>query len=128
MTTAPQRFEDITFIQRTGLKLYARRYRARHSSPAIRDASPSVPFLCLPGLTRNSRDFHEIALDLSSGDRARDVYTLDSRGRGLSDYDNDWRNYTVPCEMQDALDFHDRAQPRRRGHSRHLARRTRSPW
>ena len=104
MTTAPQRFEDITFIQRTGLKLYARRYRARHASPQSA-RKPLRPVLCLPGLTRNSRDFHEIALDLSSGDRARDVYTLDSRGRGLSDYDKDWRNYTVPCEMQDALDF-----------------------
>lgn len=104
MTAAPQRFEEISFIQRSGLKLYARRYPARHSSPQSARACVR-PVLCLPGLTRNSRDFHEIALDLSSGDRARDVYTLDSRGRGLSDYDSDWRNYTVPCEMQDALDF-----------------------
>ena len=105
MTTAtPQRFEDIPFVQRNGLKLYARHYRARHASPtAARDRVR--PLLCLAGLTRNSRDFHEIALNVSSGNRARDVFTLDSRGRGLSDYDPDWRNYTVPCEMQDALDF-----------------------
>jgi pimeloyl-ACP methyl ester carboxylesterase len=103
-TPAPQRFEDSPFIQRTGLKLYARHYRARHTSPEA--ARKWVrPLLCLPGLTRNSRDFHEIALDLSHGPRARDVYTLDSRGRGLSDYDPDWRNYTVPCEMHDAVDF-----------------------
>lgn len=103
-TSAPQRFEEIPFIQRNGLKLYARRYPARHASP---DAARHRlrPVFCLAGLTRNSRDFHTIAVALSQGDRARDVFTLDSRGRGLSDYDPDWRNYTVPCEMQDALDF-----------------------
>jgi pimeloyl-ACP methyl ester carboxylesterase len=105
MTVAPQRFEDIFFIQRNGLKLYARRYPALHASPDGARRVRARPVLCLPGLTRNSRDFHEIALALSKGERARDVFTLDSRGRGLSQYDADWRNYTVPAEMQDALDF-----------------------
>lgn len=104
MTTAPQRFEEIYFTQRNGLKLYARHYRARHTSPESAGRR-LLPVFCLAGLTRNSRDFHEIALDLSEGSRARDVFTLDSRGRGLSEYDADWRNYTVPAEMQDALDF-----------------------
>lgn len=104
MTTAPQRFEEIYFTQRNGLKLYARHYRARHTSPESAGRRLR-PVFCLAGLTRNSRDFHEIALDLSEGSRARDVFTLDSRGRGLSEYDADWRNYTVPAEMQDALDF-----------------------
>ncbi len=104
MTAAPQRFDEIRFIQRNGLKLYARHYRARHASPQAA-GTRTRPVLCLAGLTRNSRDFHEIASHLSQGHRARDVYTLDSRGRGHSEYDRDWRNYTVPCEMQDALDF-----------------------
>jgi pimeloyl-ACP methyl ester carboxylesterase len=104
MTAAPQRFDEMYFTQRNGLKLYARHYRARHSSPGAAQLR-ARPVLCLAGLTRNSRDFHEIALDLSHGNRARDVFTLDSRGRGLSEYDADWRNYTVPAEMQDALDF-----------------------
>jgi pimeloyl-ACP methyl ester carboxylesterase len=104
MTAAPQRYNEIYFIQRNGLKLYARHYPARHASPE--SAGHRLrPVLCLAGLTRNSRDFHEIALDLSQGPRARNVFTLDSRGRGLSEYDKDWRNYTVPSEMQDALDF-----------------------
>lgn len=104
MTAAPQRFDEIFFTQRNGLKLYARHYRPRHPSPE--SASQRLrPVFCLAGLTRNSRDFHEIASDLSQGQRARDVFTLDSRGRGLSEHDSDWRNYTVPCEMQDALDF-----------------------
>lgn len=104
MTSAPQRFNEIRFVQRNGLKLYGRHYPARHASP---DAARlrRRPLLCLAGLTRNSRDFGQVALALSEGEAARDVYTLDSRGRGQSDYDSDWRNYTVPCEMQDALDF-----------------------
>lgn len=104
MTTAQKRYEDIYFIQRNGLKLYARRYRALHDSPRAA-RHPARPLVCLAGLTRNGRDFHELALALSRGPKARDVYTLDSRGRGLSDPDPDWRNYTVPTEMQDALDF-----------------------
>jgi pimeloyl-ACP methyl ester carboxylesterase len=56
-------------------------------------------------LTRNSRDFHTIALALSRGPNPRDVFTLDTRGRGLSEYDSDWKNYAVPIEMQDAIDF-----------------------
>ena len=104
MTAAPQRYNEIYFTQRNGLKLYARHYPARHASPE--SAGHRLrPVLCLAGLTRNSRDFHEIALDLSQGPRARNVFTLDSRGRGLSEYDKDWRNYTVPSEMQDVLDF-----------------------
>jgi pimeloyl-ACP methyl ester carboxylesterase len=35
----------------------------------------------------------------------RDVYTLDTRGRGLSEHDRDWKNYTVPNEAQDVIDF-----------------------
>jgi pimeloyl-ACP methyl ester carboxylesterase len=35
----------------------------------------------------------------------RDVYCLDYRGRGRSDHDKDWRNYSPYIEMLDALDF-----------------------
>jgi pimeloyl-ACP methyl ester carboxylesterase len=61
--------------------------------------------VCLAGLTRNSRDFHEIAIALSRGSKPRDVFTLDTRGRGLSEHDSDWKNYAVPIEMQDVIDF-----------------------
>lgn len=92
-------FEDFFVTVRDGLKLHARRYIARGATKHI--ARPAV---CLPGLTRNGRDFHDLALALSGGPAARDVYTLDSRGRGLSDHDKDWRNYVVPVEMQDVVD------------------------
>lgn len=104
MTAAPQRYEGLYVTQRNGLRLYGRRYRALHASPEAAKR-PARPLVCLPGLTRNSRDFHEIALALSKGAGARDVYALDYRGRGLSDSDPDWRNYTVPAEMHDVIDF-----------------------
>lgn len=62
------------------------------------------PLLCLPGLTRNGRDFNDVAAALSSGADAREVYTLDARGRGLSDRDPDWQNYSIPTETQDVID------------------------
>jgi len=49
-----------------------------------------TPVICLPGLTRNSRDFADLANALS--DRRR-VITVDFRGRGFSDYDVTWQNY-----------------------------------
>jgi pimeloyl-ACP methyl ester carboxylesterase len=91
-------FEDITFTARDGLRLYARHYPA--------PGSTLRPVLCLAGITRNSRDFHIIASALS-GDptRARPVYTLDTRGRGRSEHDPNPKNYSVPVEMLDVLDF-----------------------
>ncbi|NOT69862.1 MAG: alpha/beta hydrolase [Hyphomicrobium sp.] len=92
-------FNDIYFTARDGLRLYGRHY------PAAR-ISRLRPVLCLAGLTRNSRDFHAVALALSRHPRTpRDVYTVDMRGRGLSEHDADWRNYAVPVEMQDVIDF-----------------------
>lgn len=61
--------------------------------------------MCLAGLTRNSRDFHDLASYLSQGARARPVYTLDYRGRGKSDWDRNWKNYAVPVEALDVIDF-----------------------
>ena len=99
MTSDAQGFKDIYFTARDGLRLYARHYPARIENDRR-------PVLCLAGLTRNSRDFDHIARALSSGQRAsRDVYTLDIRGRGVSEPDPDWKNYAVPIEMQDVIDF-----------------------
>ncbi len=99
MTSEDSAFEDIYFTARDGLRLHARRY------PGAGNAQ-GRPVLCLPGLTRNGRDFHDLAVALSRNPASsRTVYTIDYRGRGLSEFDPDWKNYTVPVEMLDVLDF-----------------------
>lgn len=74
-----------------GLKLHAR----VHGMPTDR-----LPVLCLPGLSRNTRDFDDVANDLA---RERLVVALDYRGRGLSGWDPVWENYALPVESQDIL-------------------------
>ncbi|MEZ5900516.1 MAG: alpha/beta hydrolase [Hyphomicrobiaceae bacterium] len=100
MSDAPAAFKEIYFTVRDGLRLYARHY------PSAKPGKTTRPVLCLAGLTRNCRDFHLVASALANDEAApRDVYALDTRGRGLSEHDRDWKNYTVPNEMQDVLDF-----------------------
>jgi pimeloyl-ACP methyl ester carboxylesterase len=71
-----------------GLELYCRIY----SGPAAggRSTSTGVTVLCLPGLTRNSRDFEALAPHLAVRHR---VVCPDLRGRGFSARDPQWRNY-----------------------------------
>jgi pimeloyl-ACP methyl ester carboxylesterase len=95
---APQAWRDIHHTCRDGLRLHARHYPAPGS---IRRA-----VICLAGLTRNARDFDRLAVELADprGHR-RDVYALDMRGRGRSEHDPNWRNYTPLVEALDVLDF-----------------------
>jgi pimeloyl-ACP methyl ester carboxylesterase len=89
---------NIHYTSRDGLRLYARHYPV--------PGSRLRPAVCLAGLTRNSRDFHDLATTLATQDAAgRDVYTIDTRGRGRSQHDPDWRNYTLMTELNDVLDF-----------------------
>ena len=99
MTLEMPIIEEIYFTARDGLKLHARCYPAAGSARR--------PVLCLPGLTRNGRDFHDLAVALSQQSAAapRTVYTFDYRGRGLSEFDPQWQDYTVPIELLDVLDF-----------------------
>lgn len=101
MSGGTSAFDEIYFHVRDGLRLYARRYPAAHV-PGAR----LRPVVCLAGLTRNSRDFHDLALALSSPQAGgRLVYTFDCRGRGNSEHDTDWKNYSIPIEMLDVVDF-----------------------
>jgi pimeloyl-ACP methyl ester carboxylesterase len=79
-----------------GLRLHVRVY-----GPG---ASNRLPVVCLPGLARTSADFHELALSFA-GDRKRprQVFAVDYRGRGRSDYDRDPANYSLSVELNDAL-------------------------
>jgi pimeloyl-ACP methyl ester carboxylesterase len=89
-------FSDFFYSSADGLKLHARIYGEQNHG--------SLPVVCLPGLTRNARDFHELALYLSNEARAqRRVVSFDYRGRGQSAYDTDVANYTVGVEANDIL-------------------------
>ena len=91
-------WRDITYASFDDLRLYVRHY------PAPDEKFRSV--ICLPGLTRNCRDFHVLATYLSKHpERPRNVYSFDYRGRGRSQYDRNWRNYTPFIELLDVLDF-----------------------
>lgn len=66
--------------------------------------STNMPLVCLPGLTRSTRDFEAIATHLSQDTKApRRVLCLDYRGRGQSDYDANWKNYNPLTEANDVL-------------------------
>ena len=83
-------YREHRYTSQDGLSLYYRVYGPEHSgSPAI---------LCLPGLTRNSKDFHGVATHFS--DRYV-LYCPDYRGRGQSEYDPDADNYTPATHLND---------------------------
>lgn len=89
---------ELFYRSHDDLLLHVRKYGA--------DVARTRPLLCLPGLTRNGRDFHELALALSlHAARPRTVYCLDYRGRGQSQWDKDWRNYSAYVELLDVVSF-----------------------
>jgi len=89
-------FRTATYRSDDGLTLYARDY-----CPEI---THLLPIICLPGLTRNSRDFHQLALLLSTDPATpRRVITLDYRGRGRSDRDANKTNYNLGVETRDVI-------------------------
>ena len=75
-------FNDITWTSADGLKLHARDY------PADGNKAPAI---CLHGLTRNARDFEELAPRIQA--TGRRVIAVDVRGRGQSDRDPNPANY-----------------------------------
>ena len=75
-------FSEHYFATQDGLSLYYRDYGDK--------SSPSLSFLCLPGLSRNSNDFHDLAISLSKNYR---FICPDYRGRGRSEYDKNSANY-----------------------------------
>jgi len=93
---ANEAFSDFFYMAPDGLKLHARIYGEANSA--------RWPVVCLPGLTRNARDFHELALYLSGkAEGPRKVIAFDYRGRGQSDHDPDISHYNVGIEAGDVL-------------------------
>lgn len=67
------------------------------------DEGQSAPILCLAGLTRNVTDFTYLMPHLT-GHR---VIRMDYRGRGKSDYAEDFMSYSILREGQDAIELMD---------------------
>lgn len=79
------------FKSHDGLSLYYRDY-----------GSADDVVVCLPGLTRNSKDFEDLAEHLAQGPARRwRVITPDLRGRGRSDHDPKPANYHPGSYVQD---------------------------
>ncbi|MBX5088963.1 alpha/beta fold hydrolase [Rhizobium lentis] len=92
-------FQERFYSSSDGLTLYARDYRPDEPAAAER-----LPVICLPGLTRNTRDFHPLALLLCRDKTGpRRVITLDSRGRGNSAWDENKANYNLAVETADIV-------------------------
>ncbi len=78
-----------------GVKLHYRDHDGNRDRP---------PILCIPGLTRNARDFEPVA-DRYAGEWR--VLSIDLRGRGGSAFDPDPANYKPMVYVADILKFLD---------------------
>ncbi len=85
-------FREISIAAQDGAQLHVRDY----GDPL----SARTPLLCLPGISRNSKDYHSLA-ERHAGKRR--VVCPDYRGRGRSAWDKDWRNYAPPVTLGDNL-------------------------
>ncbi len=90
------------WVSTDGLKLFGRVY------PGPQACARTV--LCLHGLTRNSRDFEDLAPHLQLRYR---VIVPDVRGRGLSARDPNPQNYQPAIYLQDVLALIDRVDAKR---------------
>jgi len=82
-------WSDGYWVSSDGLKLHYRDYAGGASRP---------PILCIPGLTRNARDFEGLAERLAGKWR---LICVDLRGRGESAHAKDPMTYLPPTYLQD---------------------------
>jgi pimeloyl-ACP methyl ester carboxylesterase len=91
-------FTDRFWTSADGLTLHARDYPG--ASGAAR-----APVICIHGLTRNARDFEDLAPHLAA--KGRRVLAVDVRGRGASARDADPSHYTPAIYAADILALMD---------------------
>ncbi len=91
-------YSDCYLTNRDGLRMHYRDHPGSAGNP---------PLLCLHGLTRNARDFAELAQRFSPRFR---VITLDFRGRAQSDYDPVPARYLPPTYAYDVMELLDHLQ------------------
>jgi pimeloyl-ACP methyl ester carboxylesterase len=89
-------YSDREWTSFDGLKLYARDY-------APGDGPAKLPVICLHGLTRNSKDFEDVAPYIAA--TGRRVLVPDVRGRGRSARDPKPMNYTPLTYARDIADL-----------------------
>ena len=89
------RYDDGYFTVSDGLRLHYRDYP---------ESSERPPVLCLPGLTRNTRDYAAFAQRYSPRHR---VVALEFRGRGQSEYDPQPERYNPLTYAGDTLQLLD---------------------
>ena len=94
-------FEDRHWTSEDGLRLHYRNY----AGPEVGQDAKS-PVICIPGLTRNARDFEALAECLAT---RRRVLCLDLRGRGDSAYAKDPATYTPLTYVTDMEALFDQA-------------------
>lgn len=82
-------YDDGFWWSNDGLRLHYRHYRGPDGMP---------PLLCLPGLTRNARDFDDLARHVAG---RFPVLAVDLRGRGESAYAKDPMTYVPLVYLQD---------------------------
>lgn len=99
MTDKP--WQDGTWQSADGLALHYRDYPCTDPAGAGRP-----PILCLPGLTRNARDFEPVAAAFAGEWR---VIAVDFRGRGDSDYARDTATYVPATYVADITALLDQA-------------------
>jgi pimeloyl-ACP methyl ester carboxylesterase len=87
-------FEERRWHAPDGVPLFARDYAAA-------DGAARLPVICIHGLTRNSRDFEELAPLLAA--TGRRVLAVDVRGRGRSGRCDDPMRYQLPVYVRDML-------------------------
>ena len=88
-------YEDRYYNSADGLRLHYRDYAGPSDQP---------PILCLPGLTRNARDFEEVAGRLAGTWR---VICLEYRGRGESEKDPNPSRYMPMTYVGDVMKLLD---------------------
>lgn len=84
-------YQDLYWESDDGLKLHAYDYPSD---------SGKTPVICVPGLTRNARDFQHLGAEFPG---ARRIIMLDLRGRGMSEYSKDSSTYNPKQYVSDII-------------------------
>jgi len=91
-------YRDVFYSSADGLRLHARDYGDEHAKLTV---------LCLPGLSRNARDFEAVAERLAPSFR---ILCAEQRGRGESAYDPKPENYHPGTYVGDMVALLDHLQ------------------